>query len=85
MLLKFGFGRATSDAAHEIRDGLITREEGIALVNRYDTEFPIKNFKKFLDYCNFTEDEFWEVAESWRNNNLWEKIDNDWKLKNIIT
>ena len=31
MLLKFGFGRATSDAAHEIRDGLITREEGIAL------------------------------------------------------
>ena len=28
--IKFGSGRATSDAAHEIRDGHITREEGMA-------------------------------------------------------
>ena len=29
--IKFGIGRATSDAAHEIRDGHITREEGVAI------------------------------------------------------
>ena len=29
--IKFGIGRCTSDTAHEIRDGKITREEGIAL------------------------------------------------------
>ena len=27
--IKFGFGRATDDAAHEIRDGHITRDEGV--------------------------------------------------------
>ena len=44
-LIKFGIGRATSDAAHEIREGHISREEGVSLVNRYDEEFPKKNFK----------------------------------------
>ena len=56
-LIKFGIGRATSDAAHEIREGHITREEGIALVDRYDQEFPEKNFKVFLKYIDIDEDE----------------------------
>ena len=34
--IKFGLGRATSDAAHEIRDGRLTREKGVALVHQYD-------------------------------------------------
>ena len=48
MLLKFGFGRATSDAAHEIREGHISREEAVKLVKKYDEEFPIKFYKKFI-------------------------------------
>ena len=40
MFIKFGIGRATSDAAHEVRDGKITREEAVYLVNKYDGEFP---------------------------------------------
>ena len=31
-LIKFGLGRATYDAAQEIRNGKITRDEGINLV-----------------------------------------------------
>ncbi len=84
MLLKFGIGRATSDAAHEIRDGHITREEAVALVNRYDTEFPNEYFDTFLEYCNFTEDEFLEVVERWRNESLWKKAGNDWQLKQSV-
>lgn len=38
--IKFGIGRATYDAAQEIRSGDITREEGVALVKRFDGEFP---------------------------------------------
>ena len=34
MYIKFGIGRATSDAAHEVREGHITREEGIELVKK---------------------------------------------------
>ena len=31
--IKFGLGRCMEDAAHEIRDGHITRDEAISLVN----------------------------------------------------
>lgn len=85
MLLKFGIGRATSDAAHEIRDGHLTRDEGVALVRRFDTEFPHKFFNDFLKYCRITEDHFWEVCEAWRNEALWERVGNDWALKQQVS
>ena len=83
--IKFGLGRATSDAAHEIRDGHITRDEGVALVRKFDGELPKKHFKVFLDYCNIKEDDFWKIVDSWRSPHLWEKKGNDWKLKNIVS
>ena len=45
--LKFGIARATSDASHEIREGLIDRKEGEVLVKRYDAERPSKIRKSF--------------------------------------
>lgn len=81
MYIKFGIARATSDAAHEIREGHLSREEGVNLVKRYDGEFPKKYFKEFLDYCNMSEEYFWEVVDSWRSPHLWEKVDGQWKLK----
>jgi N-acetyl sugar amidotransferase len=84
MMMKFGIGRATSDAAHEIREGLIEREEAAALVRRYDTEFPKKYFRDFLEFCDLSEERFWEVCEQWRNLNLWEKSGNEWRLKQQV-
>lgn len=83
--IKFGIGRATSDTAHEIRDGKIDREEGIALVNRYDGEFPQKHYKTFLDFCDITEDEFNEVIDSWRAEHIWNNIDGEWVLKTDVS
>ncbi|MGB8194451.1 MAG: hypothetical protein WCF67_21145, partial [Chitinophagaceae bacterium] len=78
-------GRCTSDTAHEIRDGHITREEGIALVNKFDGEFPAKNFKTFLEYADITEDYFYEVIDSWRSPHLWDKdAQGNWKLRHNI-
>ena len=82
MYIKFGIGRATSDAAHEIRDGKISREEGVALVHRFDGEFPKKYYQTFLDYCRIGSDEFNAIIDSWRSPHLWQQDDNgDWKLK----
>ncbi len=85
MFIKFGIGRATSDAGHEIRDGHISREEGVALVKRYDGEFPQKHFQEFLDYCDITEDTFWQVIDSWRSPHLWSKSQNDWQLLHQVS
>jgi N-acetyl sugar amidotransferase len=82
--LKFGIGRTTSDSAHEIRDGHITREEAVALVQKYDGEFPKRYFKEFLAYLDITEDHFWEVLERFRSPHLWNKIDGEWKLKTVV-
>lgn len=82
--IKFGIGRATSDTAHEIRDGKITREEGIALVKRYDGEFPRKYLSEFLEYCDITEQQLTEVIDSWRSDHIWEKINGEWQLKKPV-
>lgn len=79
--IKFGLGRCTSDTAHEIRDKHLSREEGVALIRKFDGEFPAKYFKEFLEYCDITEDYFWEVIDSWRAEHLWENKDGKWILK----
>lgn len=80
-LVKFGIGRATYDASQEIRNGHITREEGVALVRRYDQEFPRKYFQDFLDYLSMNEDEFFEIADSFRSPHLWKKANDGWRLR----
>ena len=69
--MKFGICRTTYDAAHEIRDGHINREEAVALVHKYDGEFPAKYWKDFLDYLDITEKEFWYVADKYRSKHVW--------------
>ena len=78
--IKFGVGRTSYDAAQEIRNEKITREEGVNLVNKYDGEFPKKYFKEFLDYIEIDESKFLETIDSFRSPHIWEKKDNKWKL-----
>ena len=82
--IKFGIGRATSDSAHEIRDMKITREEGIALVKKFDHEKPAKYLSEFLEYCEITEMELDAIIDSWRSDHIWEKVNGEWKLRNPI-
>lgn len=56
--IKFGIGRATYDAAQEIRSSDITREEGVALVRRFDGEFPERFAEEIFGYLSLPEQEF---------------------------
>jgi N-acetyl sugar amidotransferase len=56
--IKFGIGRATYDASQEIRSGDITREEGVALVKRYDGEFPERWAKQIFEYLSLPVQDF---------------------------
>lgn len=84
-LVKFGIGRATYDASQEIRNGHITREEGVALVRRYDQEFPRKHFSDFLEYLDMEEDEFLEIADSFRSPHLWKKQAGEWSPRHVAS
>lgn len=83
--IKFGIGRATYDAAQEIRSGHLTREEGVALVRRYDGEFPKKYFKEILEYMDISEKLFWETINKFRPPHLWKKEKGKWILKHQVT
>ncbi len=79
--IKFGIGRATSDSAHEIRDGHITREEGVALVRKFDGEFPRKHFAEACAYMGISEAQAMQIIERWRSPEVWDGH----KLKAQIT
>jgi len=56
--IKFGLGRASYDAAQEIRSGDINREEGVALVKRFDNEYPERFIDELFAYLSLPEKDF---------------------------
>lgn len=84
MFIKFGFGRATSDAGIEIRAGRMSREEGIEFIKKYDGIFPEKYLQDFLNYFEMNEKEFWQIIDSFANRDLLEKVNDRWKLKSCF-
>jgi len=61
--IKFGIGRATYDAAQEIRSGDLTREEGVALVKKYDGEYPERWANEVFKYLSLPPTEFPETSK----------------------
>ena len=80
--IKFGCGRAMTDSSMEIRNGHITKEEGLGLIKQFDGEFPKKYEKEFLDYISMTREEFDELCDKFRPDHIWEKKSNRWELRN---
>ena len=81
---KFGIGRATYDASQEIRNHHITREEGQALVKKFDGEFPDKYFNDIMDYIEMKPEHFHELCNSFRSSHLWKNVNGEWKLRHDV-
>ncbi|MDX2119117.1 MAG: N-acetyl sugar amidotransferase [Planctomycetota bacterium] len=56
--VKFGIGRATYDASQEIRNEEIDRDEGVALVKKFDHEFPERFSEEIFRYLSIPAKEF---------------------------
>ena len=82
--IKFGLGRASYDASQEIRNKKITREEGVALVKKYDAEPPKKYLQDMLNYMDISNDDFWEIIDKNRSKKLWKKENNKWVLTHQV-
>ena len=82
--IKFGFGRTSYDASQEIRNKHLTREEGIALVKKFDGEFPKLYFKEVMDYIGITQEHFMELCDKFRSPHLWKKENGQWKLRHPV-
>lgn len=71
--MKFGFGKVTEQVSGAIRSGFLTRERGLELVRLYDGRCSARFIRRFCDYIEIGENEFWRVAESYRNPEIWER------------
>ena len=78
---KFGFGFATDEACYDIREGYISRDEGINQVKEYDGRCGKKYIKDFCEYISITVDEFWRVVDVFVNKKLFEKDSKTGKWK----
>jgi len=85
MFIKQGIGRATLDTSRHIRQGIISRDEGVDLVREYDGEFPSKHLELFLEYMGITEEELNKIFDKFRRPIIWTKEKNDWKLRQQVT
>lgn len=74
MFLKFGFGRATTQANMFIRRGRFTREEGAELVKMHDGRFPWtclgKPLKDTLADIDMELDEFMSLCDKFANKEI---------------
>jgi len=79
--LKFGHWVVTDHCSLNIRDGLMTRDEAVALVNEEEYKLDPVMLQDFIDFCGYTEEEFWEIADRWANRDIVERRDGVWRLK----
>jgi N-acetyl sugar amidotransferase len=73
--LKYGYGRATDSACIEIRNDVISREEGVRLVEKYDGRYPKECVETFCDEFAISRDEFDAMCEPFSNRALFEHKD----------
>ena len=80
--VKFGYGRTSDHASKDIRTGYIRRDEGIELVKKHD-HVVSSDLNYWLDYVDMKEEEFWQIADSFRDPHVWRKENGKWVKDNI--
>lgn len=71
--VKYGFGRATDHVGIDIRNGRMTREEGLGLVLEFDGKYPHYAVSEFAAYSGLSKEEIDEVIDSFTNPFLFEQ------------
>ena len=82
--IKFGVGRTSHEASQEIRNGDLEREEAVALVKKYDGEFPLRYAEDFGRYIGLSVKQIKDHADLFRPEHLWLKVNGEWELKHQV-
>ena len=83
--LKRGYGQVTDQVCEGIHQGLITRKQGIELLEKYDGKISKKYVDKFCKYLGISLKTYQKTVDKFVNRNLFEKQNGAWVKKfNII-
>ena len=81
---KFGITRAWDNLSLEIREGRITRDKAINQIKTQSNETPHVAIDSFCAYVGITQKRFFEIAESFRNHDIWEKRNGTWFIPDFL-
>ena len=80
--IKFGYGRGSDHASKDVRTGYMTRKTAVEMVRKYDHVIP-DDLYYWLEYVSMSEEEFWAVADKFRDPRVWWIERNEWWKENI--
>ena len=84
--MKYGYGRATDQLNIEIRNERITRAEAMRIAREIDGKYSKNNVIEFCDYIEISLARFWEIRDSFVNQDLFERKSGcDWVLTNPVS
>jgi hypothetical protein len=72
---KYGFGRAADSASYDIRNRIIGRDEGVRLVEKYDTRYPKEAVEVFCEHFKMSREEFDSICNQFTNKAIFERKD----------
>jgi len=82
---KFGHASATDYASKFIRYGLISREEGLALVKKHDHQLDPLVVRDFCEFLGYSAAEFWSIVDKFYNQEIFKQDANgEWKIKSPL-
>jgi N-acetyl sugar amidotransferase len=81
---KFGFTRLFDNLSLEIRNGRLTREQAIAMVREKGDQTPRADIEKFCEFTGLTSRRFFEIAERFRNRNIWTQRNGTWVIDGFL-
>jgi N-acetyl sugar amidotransferase len=76
--VKLGYGRGSDHACKDIRAGLMSRDEGIEVVRRYDHVKPRRDLERWLEYVGMSEADFDTACDTFRDPRVWRVENGEW-------
>lgn len=81
---KFGFTRTWDNLSQEIRAGRMSREEAMTILRRTGDETPTREIALFAKFVGVPVSYIYEVAETFRNHDIWTQKDGRWVLDGFL-
>jgi N-acetyl sugar amidotransferase len=81
---KFGFTRTFDNLSLEIRHGRLSREEAVEALRVRGDETPWGDIEKFCAFLEIGQDEFFSIAERFRNPAVWRRRDGRWTIDDFL-
>lgn len=81
---KFGFTRSYDNLSLEIRNGRMTRDEGIQAIAELGDERPVDDLERFCEFLGMEVAEFDALADRFRNPKIWKREGGVWRIDDFL-